>query len=69
MLLVKDSYSHSLVPFLINHYSEIIMVDMRHYMGKVETLIEENNPKNILILYNLKNFISDRYFVKLNTKK
>ena len=42
---------------------------MRHYMGKVETLIEENTPKNILILYNLKNFISDRYFVKLNTKK
>lgn len=69
LLLVKDSYSHSLVPFLINHYSEIIMVDMRHYMGKVETLIEENNPKDILILYNLKNFISDRYFVKLNLSK
>lgn len=69
LLLVKDSYSHSLVPFLINHYSEIIMVDMRHYMGKVETLIEEKNPTDILILYNLKNFITDRYFIKLNTKK
>lgn len=67
LLLIKDSYSHSIVPFLINHYSEIIMVDMRHYPGKIEDLNVEHSPNEVLILYNLKNFILDRYFVKLNS--
>ena len=29
LLIVKDSYAHSLVPFLSKHYSKIAMVDMR----------------------------------------
>ena len=39
LLLVKDSYSHSLVPFLTNHYSEIVLLDLRYFMAGTEILI------------------------------
>lgn len=41
LLLLKDSFGHSIAPFLSEHYSEIIMVDLRYYKLPVSELIEK----------------------------
>lgn len=55
LLVLKDSYAHSLVPFLIEHYSEIDMVDLRYYFESVSELTEENKYDRILYIYGLSN--------------
>ena len=66
LLVIKDSFSHALMPFLINDYSEILLLDLRHYMGGVETWMKNEKFDEILILFNLKNFVDDRNLIRLN---
>lgn len=53
LLVIKDSYGNSIIPFLVNHYSKIHVIDLRNYDSDVSTYIKENNIKDVLILYNL----------------
>lgn len=66
LLLIKDSYSHSLVPFLTNHYSEIVLIDLRYFnMSLNQFLQEENEINDILLIWNLANFVENRTLIKL----
>ncbi|MDD6484139.1 MAG: DHHW family protein [Clostridiales bacterium] len=51
LLLVKDSFAHAMVPFLIQHYSRIDMVDLRYYFEPVSRLNEENGYDEVLFVY------------------
>ncbi len=51
LLIIKDSFAHSLTPFLALHF-DIEMVDLRHYRFSVTELIEELDIDRVLILYN-----------------
>ena len=53
LLVIKDSFAHCLVPFLINHYSEIDMVDTRYYLDPVSNLTQENSYDRILYVFGL----------------
>ena len=67
LLLIKDSFSHCLVPFLANHYSEVVLVDLRYFNLGVNTFLKnEKEFDDIIILYNLKNFIEDKNLIKIN---
>ena len=57
LLLVKDSYSNSLVPFLARHY-DITMVDPRYYTGDWENLIAEAD--RVLILQGIDTIATTR---------
>lgn len=59
LLIFKDSYANSFVPFLIPYYSEIFMVDPRYYTDDVYSLINENGVDQILFLYNANTFAED----------
>lgn len=59
LLVIKDSFAHSLVPFLSDHYSQIIMIDMRYYREDVSALIKNNDIDQVLFVYSLDNFASD----------
>lgn len=65
LLIVKDSFANCFVPFLIDDYATITMIDLRYYMGSVKNLTENNDITHILILYNMANFISDENIIKL----
>lgn len=60
LLIFKDSYANCFVPFLIPYYNEIIMVDPRYYYDDVETLIERERITDVLFLYNMDTFLTDR---------
>lgn len=59
LLVLKDSYANSLVPFLAPYYRNIIMVDPRYYYGDLEQLIQVENVTDLLYLYNANTFFSD----------
>ena len=52
LLIIKDSYSHSLAPFLLEHYN-IELIDPRYYIGSIEDYILENGIENVLFLMGL----------------
>lgn len=59
LLVLKDSYANSLVPFLAPHYRTIIMVDPRYYYGNLEELIQVEGIQDVLYLYNANTFFGD----------
>lgn len=59
ILLVKDSFSHCLAPFLAENYSEVILVDMRYYKNSISELAQQEKPDNILVLYGIDNLATD----------
>lgn len=60
ILVIKDSYAHSFVPFAVNHYEETYMIDFRYFNMGVEQFVEENKITDILVLYNTMNFVQDK---------
>ena len=65
IIVIKNSYANSFVPFLVNHYNKVYVIDLRYFSESVSDLIEENSIDDILILYNLNNLYSDLSIVKL----
>lgn len=59
IVVFKDSYSHSFIPFLANHYEEIHVIDLRYYKLNLYEYINENEINEGLFLYNVKNFCDD----------
>lgn len=59
LLVVKDSYANSLIPFLTKHFGEIHVVDLRYYGAPLLKLIQEHQIQDMLILYNVKTFFED----------
>ncbi|MBQ3284584.1 MAG: hypothetical protein IJH40_02995 [Ruminococcus sp.] len=59
LLVIKDSFAHSLVPYLADHFSEIIMVDLRYYSASVSELIKNEGIDRVLVLYSIDNLATD----------
>ena len=60
LLLFKDSYAHCFVPFLLPHFDEIHLVDLRYWKQNPIAYLEEQEIRQILFLYNADSFLSDR---------
>ena len=67
-LVFKDSYSHSLLPFLADHYDEIDVVDLRYYHEDVKTLTEGGDYDQVFMIYNLDFLTSDTNFIWMDVK-
>lgn len=59
LLVVKDSFAHSMVPYLADHYSEIIMIDLRYYTGSVSQLVGSEGIDRVLVVYSIDNLATD----------
>lgn len=65
ILIIKDSFANSFVPFVTQDYENIYMVDLRYYNGDMKAYLQEHEITDVLVLYNISNFISDRNIHKL----
>ncbi len=61
LLVLRDSYMDSCVPFLTAHFSGIDLIDPRYYKLGISDYIEENGVDAVLICYSVYNFSSDTY--------
>lgn len=59
LLLVKDSYANSFIPFLAQHYKKIVVVDPRYFYDDINDIIKANNISQVLFLYNGNTFFTD----------
>ncbi len=59
LLIVRDSYTDCLVPFLLAHYSQIHLIDLRYYRESISEYVESNGIDSVLVLYSLENFCTD----------
>lgn len=57
LLLLKDSYSNALVPFLACNYEKIIMLDLRFYKDDINELISSEKPQDIFVINNTEKFM------------
>jgi hypothetical protein len=54
LVLIKDSYANSMVPFLVSHYRKIYVFDTRYYKEAVSDWVNDHEKvKHVLIVYNL----------------
>lgn len=60
LMLIKDSYANSMVPFLAHHYKKIYVFDTRYYKeGPSSFLSEHGEVTDVLILYNMNTLDND----------
>ncbi len=59
LLLVKDSFANSFVPFLIPYFRKIVMVDPRYYTGSMKELLNSYSVTDVLFLYSGNTFFQD----------
>lgn len=65
LLVIKDSYANSLIPFLTAHFDEIVIVDLRHFSGSLSAVMQSESFDQILFIQNFANFTSDAHLAKL----
>lgn len=59
LLVIKDSFANSFIPFLTPYFREIVMVDPQYYGGTIEDIMETYRITDALILYSGNTFFQD----------
>ncbi len=65
LLVVKDSYAHTMVPILAHHFEEVVLVDLRYLNMGMEEIVDQLGITDVLLLYNDSTVMSDKNLVKL----
>lgn len=69
ILVVKDSYGNSFVPYLTQNYAKIGVVELRSLAPDDFTrIMEENQFDDILVMYSFNNFTSDNFIIRLSDR-
>lgn len=60
LVVLKDSYANSLVPFLTGEFDRIIMLDLRYASDTLPVLLQDyEDITDILVMYNVEKFLQD----------
>lgn len=59
LLIIRDSYTDSLLPLLLDDFSEIHVLDLRYYRASLKSYIEQNDFDSVLVCYSVSNFSTD----------
>lgn len=66
LLMIKDSFANSAVPYLISSYKRIIMIDLRYYGGKsLLTEMKVQNPDRVVVWYETLDYATETRFTQL----
>lgn len=53
IVVVKESFGNCFLPFLVNHYKNVYVVDYRSYTGTVTDLVNSTGATDVLLLNNI----------------
>ena len=65
ILVIKDSYANSFVPFLLYNFDEVHVVDLRYSAVSMKELLSTENFDQVLLMYNFMNLVTDTNLYKL----
>lgn len=51
-VVVKESYGNAFVPWLVDHYQNVYVVDYRYYTGNLTQFIRENSVQDVIFVNN-----------------
>lgn len=52
-VILKDSYGNAFVPFLVDHYQTVYVIDFRYTTVNVKTFVEQNDIDDLILVNNL----------------
>ena len=67
LLVVKDSYAHCFIPFLLDQFSQVDMVDVRYFNQSLQEYMQKGGYTDVLFLYNTAGFAEDASLVKIGS--
>ena len=65
VLVIKDSFSNCMVPFLTYQFDEVVVVDLRYLPAGLNELIQTGDFDQVLLLYCFSSFESDTNLSRL----
>ena len=68
-IVVKESFGNAFVPFLVDHYQTVYVVDYRYYSGSITQLARDKGVKDVLFVNNLSAIRGSYQMGKLNGVK
>ena len=58
-IIIKDSYSHILIPYLASEYSQLDIFDLRYYHDQVSTWLKDKENTDVYVIYGIETFTED----------
>ena len=52
-VVIKESYGNAFVPFMVDHYNYVYVIDYRYYQGKLKDFVTENKVKDVIFINNI----------------
>ncbi len=65
VLVIRDSYTSSIAPFLAQRFSEVHLIDLRYSKTNVSNYIKENSITDVIVLYGFSTYATDKNLVFL----
>lgn len=65
LLIIKDSYANCITPVYAANFEKTYVVDLRFFNMSIDGFIEENQITDILVLYNVDSFATDKYVKRI----
>lgn len=66
VLVIRDSYSDSLAPFLTERFSEVHLFDVRYNLTPVSQYVAQNDIDQVIVLYSFANFVQGQNIFALS---
>lgn len=66
LLIIKDSFCHTLAPFLADNFSAVTMVDLRYYKNSISNMVKDGGYDKVLVLYGIDNLAADSDLAWIN---
>lgn len=58
-VVIKESFGNAFVPFLVDNYQYVYVIDYRYYAGSLSELVESKNISDILFVNNIESVSTD----------
>ncbi|MGB4587838.1 MAG: DHHW family protein [Clostridiaceae bacterium] len=65
ILVLKDSYANAVVPFLVDSFQEVHLMDLRYYNLSLQDYIEKGGFDKVILLYGMDSYLNDESLRKL----
>lgn len=66
-LVIKESFGNAFVPFLVDHYQKIIVVDYRYYSNNLIQLAKDNKVTDVIFANNIEAISGKESMIKMNS--
>ena len=64
-MVVKESFGNALVPFLVENYENVYVIDYRHFTGSISKTITDKKIDTVLYINNVSAIRNEKLMKKL----